>query len=221
VALEFAIIALPFFTWLLFIFELSYDLFTQEALDYALNAAVRQIQVGNANAENLSTGQTFIRNALCPAAKGLLECKNMWLRVTAVPNITDSTNVSAVATVTGGYLPPTTTTGAVPVNANGFNTTGYINVGSTGIVSQTSPPYCLAQSSQAILVSVIYLGPTFVGGLLPGLVSVNSPIGIVHPTLSTAGFVTEPFQPPPQNPRGTVTATPAPQCSVPTPPKGS
>ncbi len=209
VALEFAIIALPFFTWLLFLFELSYDLFTQEALDYALQGAVRQIQVGSAT--SITKGANFISQALCPAAKGLLECQNMWLRITAVATITP---VAGGGTVVGDYTPPTTN-GAIPINAGSLDLSQYTNLAGANTGVPGSNPYCIASPSQAILVSVIYIGPSFIGGLLPGLLSTSFAGNTVHPTLSTAGFVTEAYSstnPPPASGSGAATA---PACAVP------
>lgn len=203
VALEFAIVALPFFTWLLFLFELSYDLFTQEALDYALHGAVRQIQTGGAT--GITSGKAFISQALCPAAKGLLECNNMWLRVTAVATVTQT---SLGATVVGSYTPPTTT-GAVPTNASALDLSQYTNLADANTGPGTPNPYCVASPNQAILVSVVYVGPSFIGGLLPGVLSTSFAGNTVHPTLSTAGFVTEAFQP-----GGTPPASGAGPCTV-------
>lgn len=190
VALEFAIVALPFFTWLLFLFELSYDLFTQEALDYALQGAVRQIQTGGA--ASITSGTAFISQALCPAAKGLLECNKMWLRVTAVSTITQI--AGGGATVAGDYTPPTTN-GAVPINATGLDLSQYTNLANANTGSGATNPYCIAAPNQAILVSVVYVGPSLIGGLLPGVLSTSFYGNTVHPTLSTAGFVTEAFAP--------------------------
>jgi Flp pilus assembly protein TadG len=51
-ALEFAIVALPFIMFLLFLLELGYDFFAQVALDYGVQTAARQIQIGNAQGVN-------------------------------------------------------------------------------------------------------------------------------------------------------------------------
>lgn len=197
VALEFAILAIPLFTWILFIFELSYDLFQQEALDYAVHGAVRQIQTGNAS--SLTSGAAFIADYVCGATKGLLECPNIWLRVAAVTD----------------FAPPNTN-GAVPMSGSTLDLSHYTNLaGANAGGSQTAPqPYCVASPSQPIMVSAVYVGPTFVGSLLPGLMSVTGPSGaLVHATLSTAGFVTEPFPPsttpPPGAPTGSSTTVPS------------
>jgi len=209
VALEFAIVALPFFTWLLFLFELSYDLFTQEALDYALQGAVRQIQTGSAT--SITSGKAFITQALCPAAKGLLECNNMWLRVTAVSTITQ---IPGGATVVGDYTPPTTS-GAVPINASALDLSQYTNLANANTGSGAPNPYCIASPNQAILVSVVYVGPSFIGGLLPGVLSTSFAGNTVHPTLSTAGFVTEAFAPGGTSPSSVSGAAPAGPCTAP------
>jgi Flp pilus assembly protein TadG len=180
VALEFAILAVPFFLWILFIFEMSYDLFTQEALDFAVHAAVRQIQTGSA--QSLTSGAAFIGKDICGAAKNLLECNHIWLKLSAI--------------TTPDYSPPTAN-GAVPQNGSTLNLSDYTNLAGAkvGGGGTTAPPtpYCVAGPKQPILVSVVYLGPSFIGGLLPGVLSAQFGDTTVHATLSTAGFVTEPF----------------------------
>jgi hypothetical protein len=181
VALEFAILAIPFFLWVMFIFELSYDLFTQEALDTALHVAVRQIQTGNA--DGATSGQDFINRYLCPATRGLLECdpQHMSISVTLFsPNENQPTPSSPAAFapdysfVTTGNIP----TAPFPDGAG-------------------SLAFCTAQPKQLVLVQALYLGPSFVAGLMPGVLSGRYTIGgstvTVHPTLSTAGFVVEPY----------------------------
>jgi Flp pilus assembly protein TadG len=180
VALEFAILAIPFFMWVLFIFELGYDLFTQEAFDRALHAAVRQIQTGNA--QGVTSGQAFINSYLCPAARGLLECANMSISVTTLTG----------AQIDYSYAPPP----HVPIQGN---TVVPFNDGTNGA-------FCNATPKQSVLVEALYIGPSFIGGLLPGVLSARYNGAMVHPTLSTAAFVVEPYS---ANPLGKGAA---PQC---------
>ncbi len=195
VALEFAILAIPFFMWILYIFELSYDLFTQEALDFALQGAVRQIQTGNAQNTN---GNAFVNTDFCGATKGLLECNNIWIRVQVLPTYPAqdaSTGNSTAASGMIDYSSPPFATGALPGGNGALSLDGYV---SGGQISSAAPStaFCNATGGQAILISAIYIGPSFISGLLPGVLSVNlTGVGTVHATLSTAGFVTEPFQP--------------------------
>lgn len=84
-ALEFAIVAGPFVLFLLFIAELAYDFFAQVALDYGVQAAARQIQVGNG--QSLTTASAFMTTYLCPAVSVLLSCSS--LSVNVIPIATD------------------------------------------------------------------------------------------------------------------------------------
>jgi Flp pilus assembly protein TadG len=167
VALEFAILAIPFFLWIMFIFELGYDLFTQEALDAALQIAVRQIQTGNA--QGVTSGQAFITAYLCPAAHGLLECGNMSISVTALDSTVPDYSYTPLPGIqlNGGQI--------VPFNDN------------------TGGAFCNALPKQLVLVQALYIGPSFIAGLLPGVLSAAYNGTMAHPTLATAGFVVEPY----------------------------
>ena len=160
VALEFAILAFPFFLWLLFIFELSYDLFTQEALDGALQAAVRQIQTGNAQGVKIwpavvPSSATY----LCPARqKGLLECNNM-----SDQRHRRSTGAQDFSNITHGCR----------AYERGHRQSVELTPISTMVVrypcsSQPTAPngdFCNAQASQAICdwSRHVYIGPSFIG----------------------------------------------------------
>lgn len=172
VAIEFAILSVALFTFLLFLFEIAYDLYTQEALDAGLHAAVRAIQTGRA--QNVLNGSDFVNRFMCPSLRGLLECgSHIYVKVQKL-------------TLSGSqdyFTVPNGANGKVPVSGNTINLAGY---GSTN--------FCNSAPGQVTLVSAIYLGPTFVGGLLPGIFSVYGPSGMpVHATLSTTGLVTEDY----------------------------
>ena len=173
-ALEFAILAVPMFTFILLIFEVSYDLFTQEALDAGLHQAVRAIQTGRA--QNVLNGNDFVNRYMCPSMGGLLECgTHVYIKVQKI----------SFATNQDYYTVPNGATGVIPLSGNTVDLTGY---GSTN--------FCNSSPGQVTLVSAIYLGPTFLGGLLPGMFSVYAPGGsLVHATLSTTGLVTEDYTP--------------------------
>jgi len=168
VTLEFAILSIPFFMWMLAIFEISYDMFMQSALDDALHTAVRAIQTGNA--QYLTNGQSFITSFICPAANGRLICANVYV------------NVSAANFATGqDYY--NLTSGSLPVSGNVLSLSNYSGASS----------FCNASPQQFLLVSAIYVGPTFLSGLLPGVFSVKYGGKAVHATLATTGIVTEPY----------------------------
>jgi Flp pilus assembly protein TadG len=81
-SLEFAMVALPFITFLLFLIEIGYDSFAQVALDYGVQLAARQIQLGKA--QGVSTAAIFRADYLCPVLNGLLPCAAISINVTPV-----------------------------------------------------------------------------------------------------------------------------------------
>src|SRR5580700_944896 len=83
--LEFAIVAFPFTIFLVFLLEIGYDFFAQVALNYGVQTAARQIQIGAAQGAN--TAAIFQTNYLCPALSGLLPCTSV--RVNIYPIVSD------------------------------------------------------------------------------------------------------------------------------------
>ncbi len=182
-ALEFAIVSVPFFLFLLFVVEISYDLFTQEALDEGLHAAMRSIQTGNA--QNVTSASAFITQYMCPSMRGLLECgARLFINVQKL-------------SFSGSQDYYNATTGIIPVVGNTLNLGAYGNAG-----------FCNSGPSEFLLISAIYVGPSLIGGLLPNLLSVSYGGAPVHATLSSTGAVTEAYAAV-GAPNGT---TPAPAC---------
>ena len=107
-AVEFAMVAFPFLLFLFFLIEIGYDFFAQAALDYGVQTASRQIQVGQA--QDAATAAIFTTAYVCPVLSGLLPCSPIKVNVT--PVTTDFyTGVSATP----------------PVNAAGqIDTSGFI-----------------------------------------------------------------------------------------------
>jgi Flp pilus assembly protein TadG len=84
-AVEFALVGMPLVLFLVFLLELGYDFFAQIALDYGVQSAARQIQIGNA--QGSSTAAVFQANFLCPALAGLLPCSSVTVNI--IPIATD------------------------------------------------------------------------------------------------------------------------------------
>jgi hypothetical protein len=185
VALEFALVSIPFFMLVLFVLELSYDLYTQSALDAGLRYAATQLARGNS--QNVKDGPTFISQYVCPDLGGLLECSShLYINVIKFPS-SGATDYYSI------------TTGTLPMIGNTLNLAAY-----TGASS-----FCNVAPDQFILISLIYLGPSFIGRILPNNALVQQYGGTaVHATLSTVGMATERF-----NATGVPTGTPvAPPC---------
>jgi hypothetical protein len=177
-ALEFALLALPFLFFLLLQIELSYDFFSQEVLDMALHAALRQIQTGNA--QNLSSGAAFMTSYLCPATHGLLDCNNLWFSIQKLP--------SPLASNQDYY---TYTTGKIPTSGgNKLNLSGFSNSGGSGAGN-----FCNSGPAEMLLVSAVYIGPSFIGGAFPNMLSYTNYLDSsqVDASLSTAATVTESY----------------------------
>ena len=172
VALEFAIVSIPLIVFMLGLFEVSYDLYVQSALDSGLQKAVRQIATGNA--QNVVSANSFVSNYLCPDVYGLLECGNKML--VSINAVTLGTNSAGKANDFYAY-----TTGKLPL------------AGNTLILPASYSQFCNATASQALVITAIYAGPTFLGGLLTGLYSVYYNGMRVHATMATRGVITEQF----------------------------
>jgi Flp pilus assembly protein TadG len=99
-ALQFALVALPFLMFLLFLAELGYDFFAQVSLDSGVQAAGRQVQIGAA--QSAATVEAFKTSYLCPALNGLLPCASV------------SVDIRPVMTDYHAEL-----TGKLPVNSSG------------------------------------------------------------------------------------------------------
>jgi Flp pilus assembly protein TadG len=72
-------VAFPFTIFLMFLLEIGYDFFAQVALNYGVQTAARQIQIGTAQGAN--TAAVFQTKYLCPALSGLLPCSSVTVNV--------------------------------------------------------------------------------------------------------------------------------------------
>ena len=168
VALEFAILAVPLFTLSLGAMEVGYDFFVAAALDSAVHAAARSVQVGTA--QGSATGAaaaSWVASAVCPALGTLLDCGQLYVSVT---------------TIGSGV---------------GQNYYTYITANPPSLTALTSPAnsVCTGSGGKLMLLQAYYLSPTFIGLLVPGW-SQTSPVNSaqrVHVTYAATGFVNEYF----------------------------
>ena len=97
-ALEFGMLALPFFGLIFAIIEVSYVSFNSEQLQAAVDKAARQILTGRAQANNYTTTASFISNLLCPSTGRVLptswDCSKLFvdIRTAATFTTADMTN---------------------------------------------------------------------------------------------------------------------------------
>lgn len=164
VAIEFAILILPFCLMMLLIFTLGLHFFYQELLDSGLNTAVRQIQTGNA--QNIPNGNTFVSSYLYPAAGKMLTCANIHINVQQI-------------TFSGTQDFYNYTTGTLPGSNGALNLAGFA-------FSNPGP-------SEFILVTAVYLAPSFMGGFLPNVFSVTYNGSQADAIMSQVATYTESF----------------------------
>ena len=98
VAIEFAILALPFFTLIFAIIETSLVFLAGQILDSAVDDATRLIRTGQATESNYTIGN--FRTAVCNGLYGLFTCNNLKVKVSVVSNFASATTTTPVATGT-------------------------------------------------------------------------------------------------------------------------
>jgi hypothetical protein len=207
VMVEFAIVGPIFFALLFLALDFAYGAFLQGVLDTAVQAAARQIQVGTtSNAGGPTTGAQLQSQYVCPDSLGLLNCGNLFIRVESIDLTSTSLcpggyNAQDLYNATDGSLPGSGYTLGLSLYSNG---TGY-GAGAGGtttceasgeLSSASSPGYCVAGGSGAaapvmVILSAVYMTPTFLGKLLPGTYNYNG--NTVRAFFSSAALITEGF----------------------------
>ena len=97
-AIEFGMLALPFFGLIFAIIEVSYVSFNSEQLQAAVDKAARQILTGQAQTKNYTTTASFVSNLLCPSTGRVLpsswDCSKLFVDIRTAASFTaaDMTN---------------------------------------------------------------------------------------------------------------------------------
>ncbi len=187
-AVEFAIVGPIFFLLLFTVFEISFDLFNQEVLDSALQYTARQVQVGNTQG---ASATSFVSTYFCPNDGGLLNCNSVYVRIEHVNFGTAS--CADFYDATSGHLPETGNTLELGYYYSGAGAVGLgTKVGnSTCDNADSSTGFVNAPSQSCILMSAVYVAPSFLTGLVLNRINYNG--HSVRAAFSTAAFVTEPF----------------------------
>jgi len=166
--MEFAIVSVAFLSLLLFIFEFSYDAYCQAALNAGVVQAARLL--GTGNAQNVQDSQTFIQSYLCPNLPGLISCtSNVFVRIQKVTLSTAATDDFW-----------SHTSGALPGNGVTLDLSDY-----------DSGNFCNTAPNEYVILTAVYVGPSFVGKLLGGLFTITYAGQLVHASISSTAFSTE------------------------------
>ena len=159
-ALEFALVSMPFLGFLLGLISVGYNFYLQFALDYALQSAVRQVQIGNVPSG--TTVGTFTGSTFCPTFMLFASCSGVQITVQPVTDYYSSTVVSSSNNSTSFcvgqpgqlmyaravYPAPVISTifplNATPTNAGSYGTTiisaaAFANENPAGATASTAP----------------------------------------------------------------------------------
>jgi len=99
---EMALVMLPLMMFILGTMEIGYTFYVQQALDYALYEATRQLATGQLQT-TVTSMATFLSVAVCPQISGLLNCSN--IAVNVVPVSGYSSAALAVPMKNGSFNP--------------------------------------------------------------------------------------------------------------------
>jgi hypothetical protein len=196
--MELAIIGPIFLSFMFLIFEVAYDMFLQEVLETTLAATAHQVQIGNA--QNTSTGPTFVTTDFCANDLGLLNCNNVYIRIerylpSVAPLCTD------IYGAVSGVLPASFSGGKWSlqlgnyVGASGAGTGAAVGPSTTCISTTSAAGFCNAGADESIIMSAIYIAPSFMTALLPAPYSYTYNGKYVRAPFATEAFQSEIYSP--------------------------
>jgi Flp pilus assembly protein TadG len=90
VAMEMAMVALPFCLMLLGTFEVTFDLYVQSAMNLAVSQAARNVWIGAV--QGPMTSASFVTQAVCPTLGSLLSCTGVIANVHPISQTSDFWN---------------------------------------------------------------------------------------------------------------------------------
>jgi Flp pilus assembly protein TadG len=187
--LELAIVFPVFFTFLMVLFEVAYDQFLTTELQSAVQLTSYQVQVGNTT--NTASAQAFVDNDLCPSVLAhALACSSLYVRVQVFdPTICSDFHLTGTPA----------TNGAVPVSGGSLQLADYAgeNNGTGLAIGPTAcggnrVGFCNAPPSTFIILTAIYVAPSFLGGLISGTAE-RYKGNFVRGIIATSAFYTEGF----------------------------
>jgi len=191
-AVEAALVLPAFLTFLFMLFEVAYDQFIQGVLESTVQYTAYQTQVGNT--QSTASGQAYVANQLCPnTIAHLLNCQNIYVRVQRF----NTAACSDFYTATWGTLPVVNRQLQLGDYAGEQSTAGS-KIGDSQCESAAATGgtgFCNPGPDEYVIMSVIYLAPSFVYALFPGK-SYTYNGHFVHAALATSAFYTEGFSTP-------------------------
>ena len=166
-AIEFAMVAPILVLLILEIFQTGFYFFTSASLNYATNAAARQIRIG-AVANSSQTVAQF-QTSFCSHLVGVMPCANVLQNIYVVPEAVAPGGFYAFLNATMTGLTPPQTNPAIP------------------------PAFCTGSPGSIIYIQNYYAMPIF-SPIWYAIGSQTFNGGTVHFVLATAAFKNEPYQ---------------------------
>jgi Flp pilus assembly protein TadG len=166
-AIEFAMVAPILILLIIEILQIGFYFYTSATLNYATNAAARQIRVG-AVATSSETAAQFKTN-FCSYLSGAMPCANVIQSLYTVPEGVSPAGFYAFLNTTQTGLAPPQTNTAIPAT------------------------FCPGQPGSVVYVQSYYAMPVF-SPIWFAVASQNFNGSIVHFVLATAAFKNEPYQ---------------------------
>jgi Flp pilus assembly protein TadG len=163
-AVEFALVAAPFFAMLMALFQTALVFFASRVLDETTEMASRHIMTGQAQQANMS--QAGFQSFVCTQTYALFNCNNFLINVQSYASFSSATTSSSVASFNSQ---------GQPVDSNGNTVTMNYSPGNPGDI---------------VVVQVMYQWPVVLGPLGFNLANMGNGNRLL---VSTAVFKNEPY----------------------------
>ncbi len=193
--MEFAIVGPLFMILLLLIFEVAYDQFEREVLESTLDYTAHEDAVGSY--QGVLSGSAFVSSDFCSNDYGLLNCNNVYVRV---QEFVPSQSCYDLYQETTGTLPVAQSGGkwslqlANFVSASGTGTGGVATAaGDSCITTNSATGFCNAEPSELVIMTAIYVVPSFVTALMPAAYTYTYNGHYVRAPFASEAFYTEPY----------------------------
>jgi Flp pilus assembly protein TadG len=165
-AVEFGLVALPFFLALFAVFEIGYSSFLISALDYATQVAGRAVMTGAVSTSGLTSSQ-FKTQIVCPALPSNFNCSNVFVNMSVV------------------------TQGEIPT---GYY--AYVNSAVSALVqpalNNSQLTFCPGAGSQYVVLQIMYPA-SFLTAFFSAGATTNYNGQMVHVLMSVTTFKSEPY----------------------------
>jgi Flp pilus assembly protein TadG len=165
-AVEFGLVAMPFFAALFAVLEIGYNSFLISALDYATQVSGRAVMTGSVSTSGLTASQ-FKTQVVCPALPSNFNCSNIFVNMSVVTQGQSPT----------GYY-------------------SYVNSASSGLVqpalNNSQLSFCPGSGSQYVVLQIMYPAP-FLTAFFSAGATTNFNGQMVHVLLSSMTFKSEPY----------------------------